>query len=67
MLPIGLSESKLDSSVWNSQENIEDYVLIRMDCSRRGGGFACYIIKLLSYNHKSSNYFVFSYNHQSNI
>ena len=49
---IGISEYKLDSSVLNSELDIEDYELIRLSRSRRKGGFECYIRKSLSYNHK---------------
>ena len=51
---IGINESKLNTSVTNIEVNFVGYDVIRMDRSRRGGGFACYIIKSLSYNHKSS-------------
>ena len=51
---IGSSESKLDSSILNSELDIDEYDLIRLDRSRRGGGVACYIRKSLSYNHKTS-------------
>ena len=48
---IGISESKLDSSVLKSEVDIDEYDLIRLDPARRGGGVACYIRKSLSYNH----------------
>ena len=51
---IGISENKLDSSVSNSELDIEDYDLIRLSRSRREGGFECYIRKSLSHNHKPS-------------
>ena len=51
---IGISEYKLDSSILNSELDIEDYELIRLSRSRREGGFECYITKSLSYNHKPS-------------
>ena len=38
----GISESKLDQSILNSEVDIEDYDVIRMDCSRRGGRVSCY-------------------------
>ena len=53
---IGISVSKLDSSILNSELDIDEYNLIRLDRSRRGGGVACYIRKSLSYNHKTSFY-----------
>ena len=51
---IGISESKLDSSILNSWLDIEDYDLISLGHSRRGGLVACYIRKSLSYNHEPS-------------
>ena len=53
---IGVSEYKLDLSVLNSEVDIENHGLIRMDSSRRGGRVACCIRKSLSYNHQSSLY-----------
>ena len=50
---IGISESKLDSSILNSELDIDEYDLIRLDRSRKGGGAACYIRKSLSYNRKT--------------
>ena len=45
---IGISKSKLGSSVLNSEVDIED------KCLRTEGGVAYYIRKFLSYNHKST-------------
>ena len=39
----------------NSEVDIVDYDVIRMDCSKWGGGVACYITKKLWYNHKTSS------------
>ena len=50
----GISESKLDSSILNSELDIDEYNLIRLDRSTRGGRVACYIRTSLSYNHKTS-------------
>ena len=50
---IGISESKLDLSILNSEEDTEGYV-IRTNHSKRGGEVAFFIRKWLSYNHKSS-------------
>ena len=36
---IGISESKLDWSILNSELDIEEYDLIRLDHPKRGGGF----------------------------
>ena len=49
---VGISESKLDSSVSNHEKDIEYYDLIRIDHSKRRGEIACYIRKSFSYNRK---------------
>ena len=50
---IGISESKLDSSILNSDVDIiEDYDLIRISRLRRGGRIGCYTRKSLFFNHK---------------
>ena len=55
---IGFSESKLDSSILNSELDTHEYNLVRLDHSRRvggrGGGVTCCIRRSLSYNYKSS-------------
>ena len=51
---IEISESKVDSSISNSEKDIDEYDLIRLDRSRRGDGAACYIKNSPSYNHKTS-------------
>ena len=43
----GISKSKLDSSILNSELDIEDYDLVRLNSSKRGGRVACYIRKSL--------------------
>ena len=53
-VPIKISESKLDSSILNSEADVQSYDVIRLDRSKRGGGVACYIRKSLSYNYKSN-------------
>ena len=40
---LGIIESKLDSSVMNSEVNINGYSIIRNERIRIGGGVACYI------------------------
>ena len=50
---IGISGSKLESSILSSELDIDQYNLIRLDRSRRGGGVASYIKKYLSYNHNT--------------
>ena len=50
---IGITESKLDDSVTNSEIDIDNYVLIRNDRNRKGGGVACYIRKDINFTQKS--------------
>ena len=51
---IGISESRLDSSILNSEADVIGCDIIRMDRSRRGGGVPCHMKKPLSYNHESN-------------
>ena len=45
-----LSETKLDSTVWNSVLEIEGYDLVKFDQSQSGGGVACLFKNSISYN-----------------
>ena len=47
---LGISETKLDKTVMDSELYIEGYDLIRSDRNRHGGGVACYIKKERHYN-----------------
>ena len=47
---IGISETKLDNSVLNSEIDIENYTIIRRDRNRNGGGVACYIRRDICFN-----------------
>ena len=40
---LGITESKLDSSVTNVEVNINGYIIIRNERNRNGGSVACYI------------------------
>ena len=40
---IGITESKVDESVQDSEINIEKYNIIRCDRNRHGGGVVCYV------------------------
>ena len=53
---IGITESKLDDSVQNSEIKIDNYSLIRCDRNRHGGGVACYVRNDINFNQK----FIFS-------
>ena len=48
----GITESKLDSSVTNTEVNINGYSIIRNDRNRHGGGVACYVKNDLCFNTK---------------
>ena len=47
---LGISETKLDNTIMDSELKIEGYDLIRSDRNRHGGGVACYIKKDRHYN-----------------
>ena len=49
---LGITESKLDSSVTNMEVNINGYSIIRNDRNRHGGGVACYVKNDLCFNTK---------------
>ena len=50
---LGITESKLDSSVTNAEVNINGYSIIRNDRDRNCGGVACYIRNDLCFNIKN--------------
>ena len=50
---LGIKESKLDSSVTNSEVNINGYSIIRNDRNRNGGSVACYVRNDLCFNIKN--------------
>ena len=52
---LGITESKLDSSITNAEANINGYIVIRNDRNINGGGVACYIRNHLCFNIKISN------------
>ena len=47
---IGITETKLDKSVLDSEIDIENYTIIRRDRNRNGGGVACYIRSDICFN-----------------
>ena len=47
---IGISESKLDFTVCDSEISIDGYDIIRNDRDRRGGGVACFVKNTICYN-----------------
>ena len=50
---LGITESKLDNSVTNSEVNINGYSIIRNDRNRNGEGVACYARNDLCFNIKN--------------
>ena len=49
---IGITESKLDEPVTNSELHINNYVLIRNDRNRKGGGVTCYVREDINFTQK---------------
>ena len=47
---IGITESKLDSSISDSEIDIAGYDVLRKDRNRHGGGVVCYIKNNISFN-----------------
>ena len=55
---LALNETKIDSSIFDSEVNIDNYSFLRKDRSRHGGGVAIYVHKSLHFetlNHESMN------------
>ena len=52
---IGLSETKLDSTVLDNELKVEGYDLVRFDRSQREGGVACFVKNSISYNQINVN------------
>ena len=52
---IGISESKLDSTVFDPEIYIDNYEILRFDRNQHGGGAACYTRSDISYK---LNYFL---------
>ena len=46
---LGITESKLDNCIFDSEIQIENYQMFRCDRNRKGGGVASYLINDLSY------------------
>ena len=51
---IGISEAKLDETIWSSELEVDGCDLVRLDRSRRGGGVTWYIKSLIVYSYKES-------------
>ena len=50
---LGITESKLDSSVSDQEVNISGYSILRSDRNRYDGGVACYVRADLSFNRRN--------------
>ena len=50
---LGITESKLDSSVSDQEVNISGYSILRSDRNRYGGGVACYVRADLCFNRRN--------------
>ena len=51
-LIIGISETKLEETIFSSELEVDGYDLVRLDRSRRGGGVTCYIKSLITFSYK---------------
>ena len=50
---IGITETKLDNSIGDSEIFIDGYCTIRFDRNRKGGGVICYVTNKICYNTKN--------------
>ena len=50
---IGITEIKLDSTVYDSEVAVDGYNIVRNDRNRNGGGVACYIRNNICFNRKA--------------
>ena len=51
---IGVTESKVDNSISDSEVKIPGYCILRCDRNRNGGGVACYVRQDLCFNLRSA-------------
>ena len=49
---MGITESKLDDFILDSEIQIDNYQILRCDRNRKGGGVACYVRNDLNYIEK---------------
>ena len=56
---IGITETKLDNSIGDSEISIDVYCAIRCNCNRKCGGVICYITSKICYNPKKKNKCIF--------
>ena len=50
---IGITETKLDNTVYDSEVTIDGYSIVRNDRNRKGGGVACYIRSNICYSRRT--------------
>ena len=50
---IGITETKLDNTVYNSDVTVDGFNIVRNDRNRNGGGVACYIRNNICFNRKN--------------
>ena len=50
---IGITETKLGNTVYDSEVTVDGYNIVRNDRNRNGGGVACYIRNSICFNRKS--------------
>ena len=47
---IGISETKLDETIYDNEVSIDGYTIIRKDRNRNGGGVCCYVLNDRNFN-----------------
>ena len=50
---IGITETKLDNTICDSEVAVDGYNIVRNDRNRNGGGVACYIRNNICFNRKA--------------
>ena len=50
---IGITETKLGNTVYDSEVTVDGYNIVRNDRNRNGGGVACYIRNNICFNRKN--------------
>ena len=50
---IGITETRLDNTVYDSEVTVDGYNIVRNDRNRNGGGVACYIRNNICFNRKN--------------
>ena len=50
---IGITKTKIDNSIGNSESSVDGYCATRRDRNRKGGGVICYVTNKICYNTKN--------------